>query len=279
MIYTGQRLHSRVKYDTMDSIMENDGAVIEVQQVNFVFQDKPVLENVTMTVKTGAFLAIIGPNGAGKTTLLRIILGLLKPTTGTVRVFGKDTHDLGDYRHRIAYVPQLLSADLRFPVSVEEVVLMGRYGRMGFGKGPSKKDRELCRDMMVKVGIESLSRRPLSRLSGGQLQRVLLARALANEPELLILDEPTSGVDQTTTFNLYEMLRELHKEKITILMVSHDVGVVANFVDGVACLNRKLIVHGKPSEVLTSVELEQMYGCEAVFLHHCRIPQLIVEDR
>jgi zinc transport system ATP-binding protein len=259
--------------------MENDGTVIEVKEVSFVFQDKPVLEEVTMTVKTGAFLAIIGPNGAGKSTLLRIILGLLQPTKGSVRVFGKSTQELGEYRHRIAYVPQMLSADLRFPIRVEDVVLMGRYGRIGFGKGPAKKDRDICREMMVKVGIDSLRGRPLSRLSGGQLQRVLLARALANEPELLILDEPTSGVDQSTTFNLYEMLKELHKEGITILLVSHDIGVVANFVDGIACLNRKLIVHGKPSEVLTSTGLEQMYGCEAVFLHHCKIPQLVVEER
>jgi len=264
--------------DKICDVMEENNNVIELRDISVVFREKPVLEQISMDIRTGSFLAIIGPNGSGKTTLLRVILGLIRPSSGTVKVYGKPPGSLGEEKHKLGYVPQLLEVDLKFPLTVEEAVLMGRYGRIGLGRRPGPKDLEISAIMMERVGIAHLKKRAISRLSGGQLQRVLLARALANEPELLILDEPTSGVDQTTTFNLYEMLKELHREKITILMVSHDVGVVASFVDAVACLNRKLVVHGKPSEVLRSEELEQMYGCEAVFFHHGRIPHMVVED-
>lgn len=253
--------------------------IIELDNVCFSYQEKPVLENVSLDIKSGSFLAVIGPNGAGKTTMLKLILGLLKPSSGKISIFGESPEHLGDYRHLLAYVPQILSIDLKFPISVEEAVIMGRYGRIGMLKRPSKHDKEIVIQMMEKVGIKDVAKRPISRLSGGQLQRVLLARALANEPEILFLDEPTSGVDASTTFNLYELLRELHKNNLTILMVSHDIGVVASFVDGVACLNRRLIVHGKPEEVLGGEELEQMYGCDAVFFHHGKIPHMVVDHR
>lgn len=258
--------------------MEESNNVIELRDISVVFREKPVLEQVSMDIKTGSFLAIIGPNGSGKTTLLRVILGLIPPSSGTVKVFGRPPGSLGEDRHKLGYVPQLLGVDLKFPLTVEEAVLMGRYGRIGLGRRPGAHDRDISLSMIERVGIAHLRKRAISRLSGGQFQRVMLARALANEPELLLLDEPTNGVDQTTTFNLYEMLKKLHSERITIIMVSHDIGVVASFVDGVACLNRRLVVHGKPSEVLHSEELEKMYGCEAVFFHHGRIPHMVVED-
>ena len=251
--------------------------IIQLDRVHVTFQDLLVLEDVSLSVTPGDFLAIIGPNGAGKTTLLQVILGLVRPAGGTVRVFGKAPWDLNGERRRIGYVPQVLSVDLNFPVRASEAVLMGRYGRIGLVRRPSFDDRAAARRAMDRVGIADLADRPIARLSAGQRQRVFLARALANDPDLLLLDEPTTGVDVAATESLYELLRDLHEDGITVLVVSHDVGVVASYVDGVACVNRRLIAHGRPDEVLGSEELAQMYGCEAMFFHHGRVPHLVVE--
>jgi len=250
--------------------------IIELDHVTVTLQDLLVLEDVTLQVTPGDFLAIIGPNGAGKTTLLKVILGLLRPASGTVRVFGRAPWKLNGERQRIGYVPQVFSVDLSFPVRASEVILMGRYGRMGLFRTPSPADRAAVHRAMERVGITELADRPIARLSGGQRQRVFLARALANEPELLLLDEPTTGVDMTSTEGLYELLRTLHESGMTILIVSHDVGVVASYVDGVACVNRRLVAHGRPTEVLGSQELAQMYGCDAMFFHHGRAPHMVV---
>jgi ABC-type Mn2+/Zn2+ transport system ATPase subunit len=251
--------------------------IIQLDRVHVTFQDLLVLEDVSLSVPPGDFLAIIGPNGAGKTTLLRVILGLVRPASGDVRVFGKAPWDLNGERRRIGYVPQVLTVDVNFPVRTSEAVLMGRYGRIGLVRRPSADDRVAARRAMERVGIAELADRSIARLSGGQRQRVFLARALANDPDLLLLDEPTTGVDVAATESLYELLRSLHEEGITILVVSHDVGVVASYVDGVACVNRRLVAHGRPDEVLGSEELAQMYGCEAMFFHHGRVPHLVVE--
>ena len=251
--------------------------IIQLDSVRVIFQELLVLEDVSLSVSPGEFLAIIGPNGAGKTTLLRVILGLVRPASGEVRVFGKVPWELNGERRRIGYVPQILSVDLNFPVCASEVVLMGRYGRIGLLRRPSADDRAAVRQAMERVGIADLAHRPIARLSGGQRQRVFLARALANEPDLLLLDEPTTGVDVAATESLYELLRGLHEDGITILVVSHDVGVVASYVDGVACVNRRLVAHGRPDEVLGSEELAQMYGCDAMFFHHGQAPHMVVE--
>jgi ABC-type Mn2+/Zn2+ transport system ATPase subunit len=252
-------------------------SVFELDRVWVAFQDVTVLEDISLSVPAGAFLAIIGPNGAGKTTLLRVILGLVRPASGTVRVFGRAPWELGGERRRIAYVPQVLTVDLNFPVRAAEVVLMGRYGRIGLVRRPGPDDRAAALAAMERVGIADLAGRPLARLSGGQRQRVFLARALANEPDLLLLDEPTTGVDVAATESLYELLRGFHEAGMTILVVSHDVGVVAAYVDGVACVNRRLVAHGRPEEVLASDALVQMYGCEAMYFHHGRVPHMVVE--
>jgi zinc transport system ATP-binding protein len=251
--------------------------IIQLDRVCVTFQDLLVLEDVSLSVPSGDFLAIIGPNGAGKTTLLRVILGLVRPASGSVRVFGKAPWNLNGERRRIGYVPQVLSVDLNFPVRASEVVLMGRYGRIGLVRRPSSADRAAAHRAMERVGIADLADRSIARLSGGQRQRVFLARALANDPDLLLLDEPTTGIDVAATESLYELLRSLHEDGITILVVSHDVGVVASYVNGVACVNRRLVAHGRPEEVLGSEELEQMYGCAAMFFHHGRVPHLVVE--
>ncbi len=257
--------------------MTSNSPIIQLEHVNVSFQDLQALDDVSLTVPAGSFLAIIGPNGAGKTTLLQVILGLVRPASGTVRVFGKSPSELDGERHRIGYVPQVMSVDVNFPVSVGDVVLMGRYGRMGLFRRPSAADRAAALQAMQRVGIADLAERPIRRLSGGQRQRTFLARALANEPDLLLLDEPTTGVDPASSEGLYELLRVLHAGGITMLLVSHDVGVVASYVEGVVCINRRLVAHGRPAEVLGSEELTKMYGCDAVFFHHGNVPHLVVE--
>jgi zinc transport system ATP-binding protein len=258
-------------------MMNKKSLIIQLEHIYVAFQSLLVLEDVSLDVSPGDFLAIIGPNGAGKTTLLKVILGLVRPVSGVVRVFGKLPWTLNGGRWRIGYVPQVQSVDLNFPVRANEVVLMGRYGRIGLVRRPSSDDRAAAHRAMERVGITDLADRSLARLSGGQRQRVFLARALANDPDLLLLDEPTTGVDVAATESLYELLRSLHDNGITILVVSHDVGVVASYVDGVACVNRRLVAHGRPDEVLGSEELAQMYGCEAIFFHHGRVPHIVVQ--
>ncbi len=255
----------------------NEPPVVELHDVSVAFDSLIVLENVNLEVRPGQFVAIIGPNGAGKTTLLRVILGLIRPQKGTVRVFGRPPWEMGDARQRIGYVPQVLTVDLKFPVTAGEVVLMGRYGRIGLFRRPSKADIAKAREVMAQVGVEHLWNKHFGHLSGGQRQRVLLARALVNDPDLLILDEPTTGVDVTATETVYSLLRHFHDQGMTIIVVSHDVGVVATFVDTVACVNRKLIAHGRPEEVLGSEELAQMYGCDVAFFHHGRVPHMVVQ--
>lgn len=262
----------------MSAMPLNESPVVRVEDVSVTQHGMLVLDHVSLTVPKGEFVAIIGPNGAGKTTLLKVILGLLKPDSGRVELFEKPVEELGHERSRIGYVPQIMTIDINFPVTVFETVLMGRYGRTGIGRRPTAEDKEAAIAALEKVGIADLRDRPIRRLSGGQRQRVFIARALANEPDLLLLDEPTMGVDVATTGTLYSLLKELKNEGVTILLVSHDIGVVATYIDTVACLNRSLIVHCRPDELVCTDALRKMYGCDAAFLHHGRAPHIVVED-
>ncbi len=195
-----------------------------------------------------------------------------------MEVFGRPVDQLGDKRSRIGYVPQILSIDLNFPVTVYETVLMGTYGRIGLARRPRPEDRDAAAKALEKVGIADLKDRPIARLSGGQRQRALIARALVSGPELLLLDEPTTGVDAATTGSLYSLLAELKEECVTVILVSHDVGVVASYLDKLACLNKSLVAHGRPDEVTCSGALAEMYGCNVAFLHHGEAPHIVVED-
>jgi zinc transport system ATP-binding protein len=251
--------------------------VVELERVTVCYRDLVALEAVTFKVAPGEFVALIGPNGSGKTTLIKTILGLVKPASGTVRLFGKPPEQLsGDWK-RVGYVPQVAQIDPHFPIRALDVVLMGRYGRLGLMRRPGPGDREAARRALEQVGIADLAQRPIGRLSGGQRQRVLVARALANEPELLLLDEPTTGVDVGTTEGLFDLLETLHHQDITILVVSHDVGVVAQHVDQVACVNRRLVAHGRPEQVLRGEVLECMYGPQAALMGHGELPHIVVQ--
>jgi zinc transport system ATP-binding protein len=239
-----------------------DTPVIAIEGLSFSYDGSPVLEDVNLTVREHDYACIVGPNGGGKTTLLKLILGLLRPTRGSVRVFGGSPEES---RPRIGYMPQHAQLDPQFPVSVLDVVLMGRLGN-GRRLGPFRKaDKDLAAEALREVGLDPVRRRPFSALSGGQRQRVLIARALACQPELLLFDEPTSNLDLRVHHDLYELLGELNR-RLTVILVSHDVGVVSQFVKSVICVNCKVHVH--PTTELTGEVLSEVYGGDVRMVRH-----------
>lgn len=236
--------------------------VVEFDRVSFAYDGVLVLEDITLSIDRGDFLSIVGPNGGGKTTILKLILGLLRPRSGEVRVFG-DTPEKA--RSSIGYMPQSTSLDPLFPVSVKDVVLMGRLGissSLGFY---SRTDRMRAEQALEMVDMKEFMKRPFSSLSGGQSQRVLLARALAVQPEILILDEPTSSVDVAVESELYELLRRLN-ENMTIVLVTHDLGFVSRYVKNVACVNKRLVSH--PTCEIAGETISAIYGSDMHMVRH-----------
>lgn len=228
-------------------------------------------------MKKGTFLGLIGPNGGGKTTLLRCILGLIKPDSGTVTVLGQPATHVRP-KGVIGYVPQDPIADLDFPVSVYDVVMMGRYPRIGPFRRAARADKVAVNRALKHVNMSNLKARAIGHLSGGQQQRVFLARALAPEPEILLLDEPFTGVDARAQTEFYRLLAALKADlHLTIVLVSHDIGVIPYHTEEIACVNQTLHLHGPPKEVLTSDSLRQAYGCEVELLVHGKIPHRVVE--
>ena len=252
--------------------------IVQLEDVTVVYDGLSALRDVTLEVQKGEVVALIGPNGAGKSTLVKVILGLLRPTRGRALVFGKPPWTLTyKERRRIGYVPQLAATDPHFPITVYEVVLMGRYAHLGLVRRPGPHDHEATRRALQLTGIEELALRRLGELSGGQRQRAFIARALAAEPELLILDEPTTSLDPSMTEGIYQLVAELRKQlDLTVILVSHDVGVVAQMADTIACLAGTLVAHGRPGEVLTPKTLECMYGREAALFGHAPAPHVFV---
>ncbi len=237
-------------------------AVVTFRDVSFTYgRGSEVLRNVSLTIREHESACIIGPNGGGKTTVLKLLLGLLQPDTGEIRVFGEAPRKA---RMRIGYMPQILHFDPRFPITALEIVLMGRLDRRRFGPF-RRQDRLAARDALGEVGLDGLAGRPFGSLSGGQRQRVLIARALACDPSMLLLDEPTANIDQTVEERFFETL-ERFRERMTIVMVSHDLGVVSAMADNVICVNRD--VHTHPTSALTGKSIEEIYGMEAVAVHH-----------
>jgi zinc transport system ATP-binding protein len=243
--------------------MKNAIPIIELKNVSFSYDKIPVLEEVNVTVHRDEIVSIVGPNGGGKTTLLRLILGLLQPNSGTIRVFGGSPEAA---RLRIGYMPQHVQHDRDFPVSVKDVVLMGRLGhtRRPFGRY-SKEDHAAVRDALEQVGLLDEINRSFVKLSGGQRQRTLIARAICTEPELLLLDEPTSNVDGRSESELAELLDKLG-ERMSIVMVSHDLGFVSKLVRRVICVNRRVVIH--PVDRVTGQALQEVYGHDLSVVHH-----------
>lgn len=242
--------------------------VIEMKNIFFTYGTHVVLEDVSLTVHEGDFLALIGPNGSGKTTLIKLILGLLKPVKGSIILFGTELSKFRQW-YRIGYVPQRPGFDNNFPATVEEVVASGRFGRVGLLRRLKERDRRVIDQVLDVVGLSELRKRPITDLSGGQQQRAFIARALVEEPDILILDEPQTGLDEGALNSFYQLLKYLNREKgIALLMVSHDVGVVGRWVSRVACLNKKLICHGAPREILTPHNLFRLYGTDVRAVVH-----------
>jgi zinc transport system ATP-binding protein len=227
---------------------------IQIENLDFSYGAVSVLKNADLTLREREFVSIVGPNGGGKTTLLKIILGLLEPQSGSISVFGKSPA-IG--RKQIGYLPQYANLDPKFPVTARDVVLMGRLGQTrGFGFY-TRTDKDAAHAMLARVGLDKLRNRPISDLSGGQRQRVLIARALVSEPRLLLLDEPTSSLDDYVEQELYDLLQELNKE-LTIAVVSHDVAYVSRYVEKVICVNRE--VHTHPVSEIDENIIHEMYG-------------------
>ncbi len=226
-----------------------------------------VLENITLTVHAGAFVGLVGPNGAGKTTLLKTMLGLIDPTSGTIEIMGHAPHASGGTPPGVGYVPQRHAIEGSFPASVSDVVAMGRMrGLRLFGR-QSRADREAVERNLALVGIDDLADRPIGRLSGGQQRRVMLAQALCASERLLILDEPTIGLDLPAEHEFYALLRRLQNDLgLAVIAVSHDLVALAGECDELVCINRQMHIHGQPDEVIHSHAIQEAYSCEFNFL-------------
>jgi len=240
--------------------------VISIENLTFSYDGFPVLEDVNVAVHEREFACIVGPNGGGKTTLLKLMLGLLQPTGGRVRLFGVPPERA---RTRVGYLPQSYAYDPQFPVRVMDVVLMGRLDRGGLFGPYRRSDREAALEALRQVEMVEFRHRPLAALSGGQRQRVLIARALACEPEMLLLDEPTASLDLTIEGELYGLLRRLN-ERLTVVMVSHDIGFVSRFVTKVICVKRQVAVH--PTSELTGEMINEIYGSDVCMVRHDHPP-------
>jgi zinc transport system ATP-binding protein len=250
---------------------------VQIRGLCVKYNGVPALEDIDLDIQEGSYVGILGPNGAGKSTLLKVILGLVKPSRGAVSVFGEPPERLRARGAIVGYLPQRPLGNPGFPVSVQDVVLMGRYGRLGLFRRVRREDREAAARSLERVGIGHLARRPVGELSGGEQQRVFIARALCVEPRLLILDEPTVSLDACAQDELYELVNRLKQEMgLTVLMVCHDVGAVSRFVDDVICINRRIHVHQPPP--IGRLGLEQTFGCSVEYLFHGEVPHRVVRS-
>ncbi|WP_435361436.1 metal ABC transporter ATP-binding protein [Haloarchaeobius sp. DFWS5] len=235
--------------------------VIDLSEVSFGYTAASVVEDISLRIDPGEYVAVVGPNGSGKSTLMKLMLGLLRPDEGTAQLFGEPSHRFDDGA-RIGYVAQHASAAKEMPITVREVVKMGRFPHVGFGRLTSE-DWRIVYDALETVGMAAFADRRVTQLSGGQRQRAFIARALASEADLLVLDEPTVGVDVESVEAFYELLQSLNADGITILLIEHDLSAVAEHAERVVCLNRELYFDGSTEEFLESDALSRAFGTTA----------------
>lgn len=241
--------------------MQHVAPAISVQQLTVAYGANTVLEDVSFDLPAGQLVGIIGPNGAGKTTLMRAILGLVPLVAGNIQIGARALNRRGG---QVAYIPQRSVINWRFPATVAEVALMGRYGRLGIFRRPGPADRALALHCLEQVGMAGYAARPITELSGGQQQRVFIARALAQEPEVLLLDEPISGVDAPTQEIILAILADLAAQGKTVLLTTHDLHCNMQYFDGLMAINRRLVALGTTEQVLTAKTLTATYGTQLV---------------
>lgn len=244
------------------------GTLIEIRDMSAGYDGVTVLEHVNLTIERNDYIGVIGPNGGGKTTLIKAIMGLLRPMAGSIEVEGTVAKNF-----KIGYLPQVASLDKQFPISAREVVLTGMQGSKRWWQGYNKSDKMRAVELLASLGAGHLAHKATSTLSGGELQRVLLARALMCQPELLILDEPTTYVDDKFEREFYEILKTL-TSRLAILMVSHDLGTICSYVKSIACVNHTLHYH--PSNVITPEQLE-LYDCPIKLLEHGAVAHTVLQ--
>jgi zinc transport system ATP-binding protein len=243
--------------------------IFDVKNLSFIVRGQTILENISFEIFNGEYIAIIGPNGGGKTTLIRMLLGLEKPTSGKIQIFGKKLENFKEW-YKIGYVPQRAAhVDRNFPATVEDIVKMGRIAKRKLFSALSKEDKDAVHDAMLKMDIVNLKDKMVGTLSGGQRQRVMIARALASSPEILILDEPNTGVDVKSQQRFYKLLAKLNKEEgITILFITHDIGVIADDIGRLFTINQKATICNDPKKALSCEDMSALYGIEAHLIHN-----------
>jgi ABC-type Mn2+/Zn2+ transport system ATPase subunit len=248
-----------------------DPARLDIEHATIAYAGAPILDDLTFQVPHGAQVAVVGPNGAGKSTLFKALVGLLPLQQGRILIHGRP---LGSHKDCVAYVPQRGEVDWRFPVTVADVVMMGRFGRQGWLGRTSQQDRAAVAAALEHMGIADLSRYAIGDLSGGQQQRVFLARALAQEPHILLMDEPFTGVDITTQEAVLRLLDDLRGEGLTVLVSTHDLSLAMQRFDLVLLLNRGLVAYGPPAAVFAPDHIQAAFGGQALLLG----PMLVVDQ-
>jgi len=243
--------------------------IIELNNVSFAHGNQEVLRDITFNIHKGDYLGIVGPNGAGKTTLLKIILSLLKPSGGSVTLFGKDVSTFKEW-HRIGYVPQKQVAfDVNFPATVHEVVSMARFAKKGLLERLNATDKKIIETALHQVDMQEYAHRLIGDLSGGQQQRVFIARALASQPDIIFLDEPTAHIDMKLQDDFYKLLKKLNqKEKLTLVLVSHDIERITKEAMHIACVDCTLVCHASPEEFLKESKSLKLFGQEVKIISH-----------
>lgn len=236
--------------------------IIEYHNVSFSYGQVPVLQDINLQLNAEEFFGLIGPNAGGKSTLLKLMLGMLKPDRGTISIFGRPPSEV---QNRIGYVPQFPTYRRDFPISIADVVIMGRLGVSSPFGGYSSKDHDRARSAIEALELDSIAAKQVSTLSGGQIQRMLIARALAGEPDILILDEPTANIDVRAEEDIFALLKK-YNEHMTIIVVSHDIGFISAYVDRVGCLNRTLVCH--TTGAISGKTIEELYGAPVKMIDH-----------